>query len=243
MELNGTTPNLGPPGKMGSQRLVPGRHWEGRRARPQREALRPVCRRVAIATAGPCGAATREATHPAPRAGRPQRGAHARRWGGGGGQPRGGGAGGGQARNSAPGETWRPAGRPRRGGRGPRGKTARRLRRSPFARRPGWGKAPAGPASSPLRDRPRNPGSGTEKRPPVTRNESLLTVPSRYRGEAQRRFPGGARAAAAPWSPRGACGAGPERWKDDPAVGAARRPGAKGVALVADPRTIPREKF
>lgn len=240
------SPRTRDPGYTRSQRLGPRRQWEGRRARPQREALRPVCLRVATATAGALGRGV---------------------WGVG----------------NSPG----PAGRPATQGRAPsalgvaepgippleklfgrrlgRGEVdggragTRRVCCSEAPSPRGWAgeEAPAGPASSPPRDRPENPGSGTEKQPHLTRNESPLTVPSRYRGDAQRVFPGRAReAAASQWrpelhaSPGGVCGAGPQTRKHEPVVSAARRPGWRVCVPSEGPRTpltdkmiIPRNKF
>lgn len=202
---------------MGSQRLGPGRHWEGRRARPQREALRPVCRRVATATAGTERRGDAGGHSPGPAGGQaggraaPTLGARARGGGGGSGEPEGRGGGWSPSAEFRP---WRnfAAG----GAAAGEWTTAARGQRAAAAAKPlrtaaglgGGGEAPASPGSGPLRDRPGNPGSGTEKRPHVTRNDSLLTGPSQYRDEAQRLCPGGASR---------------ERWGDDPAVSEARR--------------------
>lgn len=84
--------------------------------------------------------------------------------------------GGRRARNSAPGETFRPAGQPQGGGRGPPGDKVLRPARSPSPRSRGVKegdpqvRSGASPRAAPSRDGPENPVSGTEKQTRITGN-------------------------------------------------------------------------
>lgn len=180
MKMNQGPPQTPTQGKWGPNGWAPGHTTRGRRGQPAdsaAEAQRPVCRRVAIATAGPASArgppSLPAGARPAPRRQRPLTRARGRagfrlartlR------------PGGSRARNSAPGETFRPAGQPQGGGRGPLGDKVRRPARSPSPR--SWAvkegdprvRSGASPRAAPPRDGPENPVSGTEKQTRFTGN-------------------------------------------------------------------------